>query len=60
MSQNADTLLTLQFSQNRLNDMAGDPYWVDVTQDEAKTLVSLLETRLAAAADTAPVAMVLR
>jgi hypothetical protein len=56
----ADPLLTLQFSQNRLNDMAGDPYWIDVTQDEATELVNLLEARLAHTAGTAPVAMTLR
>lgn len=59
MPAKADTLLTLQFSQNRLNDMAGDPFWIDVTQDEAKALVGLLEARLAQTAGAAPVAMTL-
>jgi len=39
--------LELQFSPERLNDGAGDPYWIDLTQDEAQRLLERLQARLA-------------
>jgi rubredoxin len=38
----------IQFSPERLNDGAGDPYWIDLTVDEAQRLLQSLQTRLAA------------
>ncbi|WP_084534283.1 rubredoxin [Paraburkholderia dilworthii] len=38
----------IQFSPERLNDRAGDPYWIDLTQDEAQLLLASLQARLAA------------
>jgi rubredoxin len=38
----------IQFSPERLNDGAGDPYWIDLTMDEAQRLLQSLQTRLAA------------
>ncbi|HEX7935111.1 MAG TPA: rubredoxin [Paraburkholderia sp.] len=38
----------LQFSPERLNDGAGDPYWIDLTHDEAQRLLDSLQARLAA------------
>jgi rubredoxin len=38
----------IQFSPERLNDGAGDPYWIDLTQDEAQRLLERLQARLAA------------
>jgi rubredoxin len=40
--------LELQFSPERLNDGAGDPYWIDLTADEAAQLLHTLQTQLAA------------
>ncbi|OLL31874.1 rubredoxin [Burkholderia sp. SRS-W-2-2016] len=37
----------IQFSPERLNDGAGDPYWIDLTQDEAQRLFDSLKARLA-------------
>ncbi|MFL9887576.1 rubredoxin [Paraburkholderia agricolaris] len=37
----------IQFSPERLNDGAGDPYWIDLTQAEAQRLLESLQTRLA-------------
>ncbi len=37
----------LQFSPERLNDGAGDPYWIDLTQAEAQRLLDSLQARLA-------------
>jgi rubredoxin len=37
----------IQFSPARLNDGAGDPYWIDLTQDEAQRLLESLQKRLA-------------
>ncbi|WP_084585384.1 rubredoxin [Paraburkholderia ginsengisoli] len=37
----------IQFSPARLNDGAGDPYWIDLTQDEAQRLLESLQARLA-------------
>jgi rubredoxin len=38
----------IQFSPERLNDGAGDPYWIDLTQTEAQSLLESLQARLAA------------
>jgi len=44
----------IQFSPERLNDGAGDPYWIDLNADEAAALLVTLQTRLGAhAAGTA-------
>jgi len=44
----------IQFSPERLNDGAGDPYWIDLNADEAAALLRTLQTRLGAhAAGTA-------
>ncbi|WP_111932748.1 rubredoxin [Paraburkholderia bryophila] len=37
----------IQFSPERLNDGAGDPYWIDLTQAEAQRLLEHLQARLA-------------
>lgn len=37
----------LQFSPSRLNDGAGDPFWIDLTRDEAQALLAALQTHLA-------------
>ncbi|MGP8436084.1 rubredoxin [Paraburkholderia fungorum] len=37
----------IQFSPERLNDGAGDPYWIDLTQAEAQRLLESLQIRLA-------------
>jgi hypothetical protein len=37
----------LEFSPERLNDGAGDPYWIDLTHDEAQRLLESLQVRLA-------------
>lgn len=39
--------LEIQFSPERLNNNAGDPYWIDLTQDEAQRLLASLQTRFA-------------
>ncbi|WP_277183154.1 rubredoxin [Caballeronia sp. BR00000012568055] len=39
--------LELQFSPNRLNSGAGDPYWVDLTAEEARKLHDALSVWLA-------------
>jgi rubredoxin len=41
------TSVELQFSPQRLNDAAGDPYWVDLTIDEAQALLERLQAHLA-------------
>lgn len=41
----------IQFAPERLNDGAGDPYWIDLSVDEATALLNTLQTRLAAHAD---------
>jgi hypothetical protein len=50
------TSVEIQFSPQRLNDAAGDPYWVDLTIDEAQALLAQLQAHLARAASgtTAP------
>jgi rubredoxin len=40
--------LEIQFSPERLNDGAGDPYWIDLTLTEAQALLHTLQTQLAA------------
>nr|WKF59703.1 Rubredoxin-2 [Paraburkholderia busanensis] len=49
----------IQFSPERLNDGAGDPYWIDLTQAEAQRLLEALQARLAASptATDAPLVM---
>ncbi|WP_296659513.1 rubredoxin [Paraburkholderia sp.] len=42
--------LEIQFSPERLNDGAGDPYWIDLTADEAARLLEALQTQLSARA----------
>jgi rubredoxin len=37
----------IQFSPLRLNDGAGDPYWIDLTAPEARKLLHALQTQLA-------------
>jgi rubredoxin len=37
----------IQFSPERLNDGAGDPYWIDLTRAEAQRLLESLQARLA-------------
>ena len=37
----------IQFSPERLNDGAGDPYWIDLTLDEARRLYEQLNERFA-------------
>jgi rubredoxin len=37
----------IQFSPERLNDGAGDPYWIDLTKAEAQRLLETLQARLA-------------
>lgn len=39
--------LELQFSPARLNDNAGDPYWIDLTVQEAERLLGELSSFLA-------------
>ena len=47
--------LEIQFSSERLNDGAGDPYWIDLTQAEAQSLLQTLQAHLAVSnAGTAP------
>ncbi|KAI3601070.1 Rubredoxin-domain-containing protein (plasmid) [Cupriavidus necator H850] len=41
-----DTAVEIQFSPQRLNDGAGDPYWIDLTSDEAQALLTQLHARL--------------
>jgi hypothetical protein len=44
------TALEIRFSANRLNDGAGDPYWIDLTLEEARRLHAQLAARLDEAA----------
>nr|WP_315593637.1 rubredoxin [uncultured Cupriavidus sp.] len=41
-------VLEIQFSLGRLNDGAGEPYWIDLSRDEATGLMETLQARLAA------------
>lgn len=45
------TSVELQFPPQRLNDGAGDPYWVDLTIDEAQALLQRLQQHLAQATE---------
>jgi rubredoxin len=42
------TAVELQFSPLRLNGAAGDPYWIDLTTEEARSLFHALKTYLEA------------
>lgn len=39
--------LEIQFAPQRLNDGAGDPYWIDLTLAEARNLLETLQSQLA-------------
>jgi rubredoxin len=43
------TSVEIQFPPQRLNDGAGDPYWVDLSIDEARALLERLQNHLAQA-----------
>ncbi|WP_082926693.1 rubredoxin [Cupriavidus sp. D384] len=45
------TSVEIQFPPQRLNDAAGDPYWVDLSIDEAQALLERLQTHLAQATE---------
>ncbi len=45
------TSVEIQFPPQRLNDAAGDPYWVDLTVDEAQALLGRLQKHLAQATE---------
>ncbi|MDT6964626.1 rubredoxin [Cupriavidus sp. SZY C1] len=45
------TSVEIQFPPQRLNDAAGDPYWVDLTTDEAQALLARLQQHLAQPGD---------
>jgi rubredoxin len=53
--------LEIQFSPERLNDGAGDPYWIDLNAEEAAALLHTLQTRLGehAAGTAAPLVVTL-
>ncbi|TDV15106.1 rubredoxin [Paraburkholderia caballeronis] len=53
--------LEIQFSPERLNDGAGDPYWIDLSADEAAALLNTLQTQLGrhAAGTAAPLVVTL-
>jgi len=38
-------VIEIQFPPERLNDAAGDPYWIDLTLDEARRLHAQLSRR---------------
>ncbi|MGA7812440.1 MAG: rubredoxin, partial [Caballeronia sp.] len=40
------TAVELQFSPQRLNGAAGDPYWIDLTTEEARSLFHALKAHL--------------
>jgi rubredoxin len=40
------TAVELQFSPQRLNGAAGDPYWIDLTTEEARSLFDALKAYL--------------
>lgn len=40
-------VLEIQFPPERLNDAAGDPFWIDLTLDEARRLYEQLSARFA-------------
>lgn len=39
------SVLDIHFPAERLNDMAGDPYWIDLTVEEATALFEALRVR---------------
>jgi hypothetical protein len=41
-----DTTVEIRFPPQRLNDGAGDPYWIDLTTDEAQALLTQLQARV--------------
>lgn len=41
------SVLELQFSPQRLNDGAGDPFWVDLTLEESQALLERLQAHMA-------------
>ncbi|KAG0185195.1 hypothetical protein DFQ28_009824, partial [Apophysomyces sp. BC1034] len=41
------TVVEIQFAANRLNNLAGEPYWIDLDPDEAADLYRQLHARLA-------------
>lgn len=41
------SVLEIQFSPERLNDQAGDPFWIDLTEEEARRLHQILQRRFA-------------
>ncbi|PLQ00862.1 rubredoxin [Cupriavidus pauculus] len=45
------TSVEIQFPPQRLNDAAGDPYWVDLSIDEAQALLERLQTHLTQATE---------
>ena len=45
------TSVEIQFPPQRLNDAAGDPYWVDLSIDEAQALLERLQAHLALATE---------
>jgi len=47
MSYKKGIVLEIQFPPDRLNDGAGDPYWIDLTLDEARRLHDQLARRFA-------------
>ena len=52
-------VLELQFSASRLNDGAGEPYWIDLSREEATRLMEVLRLRLEPGQpDSAPPAIV--
>jgi hypothetical protein len=48
----------IQFSSRRLNDAAGDPFWIDLTDEEAAQLLAVLQQRVAAGANGKPAPVV--
>ncbi|GGD93067.1 MULTISPECIES: hypothetical protein [Caballeronia] len=44
-------VIEIQFPPERLNDAAGDPYWIDLTLDEARRLHAQLARRFASESD---------
>ena len=38
-------VIEIQFPPERLNDAAGDPYWIDLTLDEARRLSAQVGAR---------------
>jgi rubredoxin len=42
-----DTAIEIQFAPQRLNDAAGDPYWIDLSAPEARRLLQQLQVYFA-------------